>query len=43
MSKLAINGGVPVRKKLFPEYNTIGEEEKVAVMKVLESVSLVRF
>ena len=35
--KLAINGGTPIRTKLFPAYNTIGEEEKQAVMKVLDS------
>ncbi len=31
MAKLAINGGASVRTKLFPAYNTIGEEEKKAV------------
>ena len=31
MSQLAIKGGDPVRKKLFPAYNTIGKEEKEAV------------
>ena len=36
MNKLAINGGTPVRSKPFPRYNTIGEEEKRAVMKVLD-------
>jgi hypothetical protein len=30
--KLAINGGTPVRTKLFPAYNTIGDEEKKAVI-----------
>jgi perosamine synthetase len=43
MAKLAINGGSPVRTKLFPAYNTIGEEEKRAVMKVLESGNLSQF
>ena len=41
--KLAIHGGTPVRTKLFPAYKTIGEEEKVAVIQVLESGSLSRF
>jgi len=36
MDKLAINGGSPVRSTPFPRYNTIGEEEKRAVMKVLD-------
>jgi dTDP-4-amino-4,6-dideoxygalactose transaminase len=36
MDKLAINGGPPVRSRPFPRYNTIGEEEKRAVMKVLD-------
>lgn len=43
MPKLAINGGKPVRTKLFPVYNTIGEEEKRAVMKVLDSGNLSQF
>lgn len=43
MAKLAINGGTPVRTKLFPAYNTIGEEEKVAVMKVLDSGNLSQY
>jgi perosamine synthetase len=44
MSKvLAINGGTPVRTKLFPPYNTIGTEEKVAVQKVLDSGNLSQF
>jgi perosamine synthetase len=44
MSKvLAINGGKPVRTKLFPAYNTIGEEEKKAVMKVLDSGNLSQY
>lgn len=41
--KLAIKGGSPVRTKLFNAYNTIGEEEKQAVMKVLESGNLSQF
>jgi dTDP-4-amino-4,6-dideoxygalactose transaminase len=43
MAKLAIKGGTPVRTKLFPAYNTIGEEEKKAVMKVLDSGNLSQF
>ncbi|MCE7995977.1 MAG: DegT/DnrJ/EryC1/StrS family aminotransferase [Roseivirga sp.] len=43
MPKLAINGGTPVRTELFPAYNTIGEEEKKAVMKVLDSGNLSQF
>jgi dTDP-4-amino-4,6-dideoxygalactose transaminase len=43
MSKLAINGGKPVRTKLFPAYNTIGKEEKEAVMKVMDSGNLSQF
>jgi perosamine synthetase len=43
MAKLAINGGIPVRTKLFPAYNTIGEEEKKAVMKILDSGNLSQF
>jgi len=43
MSKLAINGGKPVRKKLFPAYRVIGKEEKAAVAKVLDSGVLSRF
>lgn len=43
MAKLAINGGTPVRTKLFPAYNTIGEEEKAAVMKVLDSGNLSQY
>jgi perosamine synthetase len=43
MATLAINGGTPVRTKLFPAYNTIGEEEKKAVMKVLDSGNLSQF
>lgn len=43
MAKLAINGGTPLRTKLFPAYNTIGEEEKVAVMKVLDSGNLSQY
>ena len=40
---LAINGGVPVRTQPFPTYRTIGEEEKTAVMEVLDSGILSKF
>ncbi len=43
MRKLAINGGSPVRSKLFPAYNMIGEEEKAAVNRVLDSGILSKF
>ncbi len=43
MAKLAINGGKPVRTELFPAYNTIGNEEKDAVMKVLDTGNLSQF
>jgi perosamine synthetase len=43
MAKLAINGGTPIRTQLFPAYNTIGDEEKRAVMKVLDSGNLSQF
>ena len=41
--KLAIHGGKPVRTKLFPAYQTIGEEEKAAVNRVLDSGILSRY
>lgn len=42
---LAINGGKPVRSKSlpFPAYSVIGEEEKLAAMRVLDSGVLSRF
>lgn len=43
MSKLAINGGECVRKTPYPSYNTIGEEEKRAVMEVLDGAVLSNF
>ena len=43
VGKLAINGGNPIRKELFPAYNTIGIEEKDAVMKILDSGNLSQF
>ena len=42
-SELAIFGGKPVREKPFLPYNTIGEEEKKAVMEVLDSGVLSNF
>lgn len=41
--KLAIHGGLPVRTALFPAYNPIGEEEKQAVMRVMDSGNLSQF
>ncbi|HKX57560.1 MAG TPA: DegT/DnrJ/EryC1/StrS family aminotransferase, partial [Xanthomonadales bacterium] len=41
--KLAIHGGRPVREKPFPAHNTIGEEEKRAVHRVLDSGVLSKF
>jgi len=43
VSKLAILGGTPVRTVPFPPYHTIGEEEKRAVMEVLDSQVLSGF
>lgn len=43
MSVLAINGGKKVRTKPFPGHSTIGEEEKKAVLEVLDSGCLSRF
>lgn len=43
MTKLAINGGTPIRTNLFPAHNTIGEEEKQAVLRVLDSGNLSQF
>ncbi len=43
MANLAIKGGTPIRTKLFPAYNTIGEEEKRAVLKVMDSGILSQF
>lgn len=41
--KLAINGGTPTRTTPFPTYRTIGEEEKAAVMEVLDTGVLSKF
>ena len=43
MSRLAIDGGTPVRTRPFPEYRTIGAEEKAAVGEVLDSGVLSAF
>lgn len=43
MSTLAILGGKPVRTKPFPAHNFIGEEEKRAVVQVIESGNLSQF
>jgi perosamine synthetase len=37
MSKLAIDGGTPVRTKPFPPYSTLDEKERDAVVDVIES------
>jgi perosamine synthetase len=43
VSKLAINGGKPVRTRQFPDHKYIGREEKKAVCKVLDSGCLSAF
>lgn len=43
MPALAINGGTPVRSRPLPSYGTIGDEEKRAVMDVLDSGVLSQF
>ena len=43
MSKLAVNGGNKVRTELFPAYRIMGEEEKVAVNKVIDSGILSKY
>lgn len=43
MNALAINGGSPIRSTPFPTYRTIGEEEKRAVMNVLDTGILSQF
>jgi len=43
LSKPAIIGGTPVRKKPFPRYNTIGDEEKKVVMEILDTGVLSEF
>jgi dTDP-4-amino-4,6-dideoxygalactose transaminase len=41
--KLAIRGGTPVRTKPFPAYVTVGNEEKEAVCRVVDSGALSRY
>ncbi|MFN0181423.1 MAG: DegT/DnrJ/EryC1/StrS family aminotransferase [Gemmatimonadales bacterium] len=43
MSALAIHGGRPVRTRPFPPYQTIGAEERAAVLAVLDSGVLSQF
>lgn len=43
MKKLAINGGKPIREKPFPKHPIIGDEEKKAVLDVLETGNLSTF
>jgi len=43
MAKLAINGGEPYRREQFPHHPIIGEEEKKAVMEVLDSGNVSTF
>lgn len=43
MSQLAILGGTPIRKSAIPWMNTMGEEEKNAVLEVMESGNLSAF
>src|SRR5882762_4429612 len=43
MSTLALLGGKPIRTKPFPAYKVIGEDEKSAAMRVLDSGVLSRF
>ena len=43
MSELALLGGSPVRIEPFPAYQVIGEAEKAAAMRVLDSGVLSRF
>ncbi len=43
MSKLAIFGGEPVRTKKFPAYRVVGEDEKAAVGRVIDSGILSKY
>jgi len=43
MSKPAVLGGIPENSTIFPPYNTIGKEEKEAVIAVLDSGELSGF
>lgn len=42
-TELALHGGQPVRTRLFPAYKVIGQEEKDAAARVLDSGVLSRF
>ena len=41
--KLAVNGGEPLRSRKFPAYRVMGEEEKEALCRVVDSGILSRF
>jgi dTDP-4-amino-4,6-dideoxygalactose transaminase len=43
MAKLAINGGTPIRTAPYPDYVSIGAEEKRAVAEVLDSTVLSKY
>lgn len=43
MSKLAFNGGSPIRTKTFPKHPILGKEEKDQVLEVLESGNISTF
>lgn len=43
INRLALHGGEPIRATPFPEYRTIGEEEKRAALAVIESGVLSQF
>lgn len=42
-SVLAVNGGKPIRTRLFPAYKVIGRQEKNAAMRVLNSGNLSQY
>lgn len=43
MKTLAINGGTKVREELFPRYESMGDEEKDAVLRVMNSGILSKY
>jgi perosamine synthetase len=43
MAKLALLGGTPVRTELFPAYNPIGDEERLAADRVMRSGNLSQY
>jgi len=43
MKQLALMGGIPIRTKYFPPYNVIGEDEKRAVMAVMDTGVLSKY